>query len=105
VVTKKSFWRSGGYDEDYCGSYGGDGQFTRGLHDRAGLEESMIGFVHVVRYSRQDIKDASTSGEMREGAKSEGKDKQEYIRRLQRKMDKKDHTPKTPIRFRWEKLI
>lgn len=59
VLTRETFWRIGGYDEDYCGVYGTDGLFrTRASSNSLMLHLSGIG---LARYTRELVADASTT--------------------------------------------
>lgn len=64
LLTKRAYWGAGGYDEDYCGTYGGDGPFVRWLkvnHQMKHLKD-----VRVVRWPREVISDASCQPAFRE---------------------------------------
>lgn len=58
VVTRDTFWKIGGYDEDFCGQYGTDGFFRQRAFSvaRRGHIE-----VPLVRYWRDIVPDASTT--------------------------------------------
>jgi len=100
LLTRKLFWETGGYDEDYCGTYGGDGPFVRML------EKVSAGRVHfqdldLVRWTRDQIPDASQEPEFREAYKAQ------YRKLFDEKGRKgtRDIKPVNPIRFPWERLL
>ncbi len=96
LCTKKQYWDIGGYDEDYCGSYGGDGQFLGQLFRKYPCK--MMFDVRLIRYNKHSNPDAETNTLDRVGYN------QEYKRRLEKKLKAKDVIAKNPIRFRWEKV-
>lgn len=58
VVTRATFWRIGGYDEDFCGVYGTDGFFRQrafSVARRGHLD------IPLVRFWRDIVPDASTT--------------------------------------------
>lgn len=97
LVTKSVFWRAGGYDEDYCGCYGGDGPFRRWL-DRS-AKHGHLSDIHVVRWPRDIIPDASMQPEMRE------KYKPLYRPIFESKGGGASQKPTDWIRFPWERLL
>ena len=97
LVTKNVFWKAGGYDEDYCGCYGGDGPFRKWL-DRS-ARHVHLDDAHVVRWSRDLIPDASLQPEMR------AKYKPLYKPRFDAKGGGRASKPMNWIRFQWERLI
>lgn len=96
VTTRKAYWESGGYDEDFCGSYGGDGQFIAALSTVA--KPATLATVSLVRYPRDVIADASTTTLERAGVHRE-----EYQRRAARRRGV--YKAVRPIRFRWERIL
>lgn len=58
AMTRALYWQAGGYDEDFCGVYGTDGEFRRQLL-RVGVHKHLP--VPIVRYSRDVVADASTT--------------------------------------------
>ena len=59
LFNRADFWKMGGYDEDFAGWYGSDGNFrkcARGI----GLHEVFTRAFHTVVYRREDIEDANT---------------------------------------------
>jgi hypothetical protein len=61
LVTKKIFWKSGGYDEDYSGLYGTSGMFRRRLFSAARKNAFVSPKIVLTLYPRTVIKDASTT--------------------------------------------
>lgn len=59
VLHRNLYWSAGGYDECFCGVYGTDGEFRRQL-TAVGIHCHLAG-VHIVRYSRDVVPDASTT--------------------------------------------
>jgi len=57
-MTKKYFWRAGGYDETFCGHYGTDGHFHRQCK-AIGNEKQIKSPLILV--GRSEIPDASTT--------------------------------------------
>lgn len=73
VVSKQRFWRSGGYDEDYCGVYGTDGLFRRRLEAITGKLRQLPGDgVVIIRYHRGIVDDASTRDVVRKEGREPG---------------------------------
>jgi hypothetical protein len=60
AMTRKTWDKVGGYDEDFCGFYGTDSMFRRRLESRAGIAMAPDD-CYVVRYPREVIPDASTT--------------------------------------------
>lgn len=59
VVTRETFWKIGGYDEEFCGIYGTDALFRT----RAAAKSKLLHLsdVSLTRYWRELVPDASTS--------------------------------------------
>lgn len=100
VTTKKQFWKAGGYDEDYCGYYGGDGILLRALEEIAPRREFKD--IFIVRWSREVLADASTNPEEfdRHGESKEG-----YRRISEAKRAMNNTKAINPLRFPWEKVL
>lgn len=97
LVTREKFWKSGGYDEDYCGVYGGDGPFARALEKVA--RRTHLKDLDLIRWTRDLIPDASQPPEYRE------KYRKEYRKRFEKKGCSSAANPTTWIRFPWERVI
>lgn len=97
LVHKYLYWSVGGMDEDYCGSYGGDGQFVAALQEsrRVHREEWLVHY-----FPRSVYKDAGTNTFSRKGTVYH----EEYRRRLKEKNKNGHTTPITPLRFAWSRL-
>lgn len=99
VVTREKFWESGGYDEDYCGTYGGDGPFMRSLEKVAA--RTHLPEIHLIRWPREVIPDASQPDEFR----------QKYKKMYRARFDKKGQNgtreihPVKWLRFPWERVL
>lgn len=97
LVTRGAFWDVKGYDEDYCGSYGGDGIFLRALEKKYPrqhlLDVVVTGFNNV-------IEDCSTRDLDRQGPL-----KDEYLRRRGEKKAKNDMVPRNHLRFPWHRVF
>ena len=58
VFNVQDFWFMGGYDEDFAGCYGSDGNFRRCM--RAGLKERTTNLFDLTRWPDNAISDANT---------------------------------------------
>lgn len=59
LFNRNDFWMMGGYDEDFAGFYGSDGNFRK-CAKGAGLKETPTLAFHLVVYRDTDIFDANT---------------------------------------------
>jgi len=96
LVQRRSFWRAGGYDEDFCGCYGGDGIFLRALEQTVSRQHwddvITMGF-------NGTVEDCSTRGIDRKGPL-----KEEYIKRRDQKKQRNNMVPRNPLRFPWHQV-
>jgi predicted glycosyltransferase involved in capsule biosynthesis len=60
LIAKNTYWRTGGYDEEFAGYYGTDGYFKRRL-DKYTKGEEHVEDHFIIRFSREIIPDASTT--------------------------------------------
>ncbi len=93
LVTAGNFWKAGGYNEDFCGAYGGDGIFTRALErvsPRVDLSQKLLGL-------NGAILDCDTQGLGRKDTWFH----REYIRRRDAT---RNQPPTNPLRFTWERI-
>lgn len=98
LVKHSIYWAVNGYDEDYCGTYGGDGPFLRQLGvlaPRCHLEDVVLFGVE-----RDVVADANTSL-----PRKEGKFGDEYRKRFDAKRKSGDERSKNPLRFEWERVL
>jgi hypothetical protein len=58
LVTRDAYWQAGGYNEDFCGTYGGDSQFLNYLRDVAG-EPVVLNDVWLQVHTRYSVPDAN----------------------------------------------
>lgn len=98
LVTSNAYWAAGGYDEDFCGSYGGDGIFHRALERHTArvhwTDVCCVGYNDVVA-------DCSTRDLDRQGPM-----KKEYLRRRDEKKARPNGlVPCNPLRFTWSKVF
>ena len=59
VVTRETYWRIGGYDESFCGTYGTDSLFRSRAFTKA--TQGHLHNVALTRYWRDIVEDASTT--------------------------------------------
>ena len=97
LLTRKRFWSAGGYDEDFCGTYGGDGPFRRWLN-KVGRHEH-LGEIDIVRWSREMVPDASMLPEFRE------KYRPLYGPKFKAKGGGNIPKPTRHLRFEWERVL
>lgn len=98
LVTFKHYWKINGYDEDYCGTYGGDGAFIRQLKEIAEYEH--LGNIVLRGVDRKEVSDANTTEWDRDGVH-----RQKYQEIFRQKRKVKDEKSYNPIRFPWEQQI
>lgn len=92
------FWKMGGYDEDFAGCYGSDGNFRKCA--RNVLQEKVTTTFKLTRWSGDAISDANT--------KDWGRKDSVYHRSQFPKLEAKAKGPpykaEAPIRFTWEQV-
>jgi len=97
LCTREDYWKVGGYDEDYCGCYGGDGPFLKALEKYAPLRT--MEDVRMIRYhTDMDNTDATTTDLKRDKGHNS-----EYQRRQKEKQRTGKTKPVNPLRFSWQK--
>jgi len=96
LLTRKTYWDSGGYDEDFSGYYGSDSVFRRALDEVAKRVELDI---PLIVYDENDIPDANT----REFGR---KDSEYYSVKNPDLAAKRRNWVKAenPLRFKWERV-
>jgi hypothetical protein len=97
LIEKNTFWNGGGYDEDFCGTYGGDSWFRASL-ERVALHvhRSDLNFI---RYTATEVQDCSTTQFSRQG-----KSRDDFKRIFDRKRRSGKNKPVSPLRFPWKKV-
>lgn len=96
VCTRKAYWRAGGYDEAYCGSYGGDAPFLRALQKQSRFERMFD--VRMFRFTRHVLEGANTADLDREAGRAE------YSKRYKAKQASGDMSSIKPINFQWSEV-
>lgn len=95
-VPRHVYWEAGGYDEWYCGTYGGDFEFIQEMERVSGPMVYLPGVYHF-RYSRHVVEDSTTA-----------LDRDAYwIPHVQKAQEKKAAGKKLmvePINFPWEEV-
>ena len=66
LMYRQDFWKMGGYDEDFVGYYGSDGNFRK-CAKGAGLLEFPISHFTMTLHNRDDIADSNTKLSRKEG--------------------------------------
>lgn len=99
VMHSAAFWKAGGYDEDFSGAYGSDGNFRKCM--RSQLRECATHEFHLMRWSRDDISDASTT--------DWGRKNSAYHRSNFPALEAKSRGPAYKavdhLRFNWERVL
>lgn len=98
MVKHSIYWAINGYDEDYCGAYGGDGPFLRQLGVLASRKH--LGDVLLYGVDRDVIPDANTELPRKVGVFGE-----RYRKIFDHKRRTGDERSKDPIRFEWEEVL
>jgi hypothetical protein len=100
LINKSDFWFMGGYDEDFAGWYGSDGNFRKCARG-AGLAEVVTNEFHTVVYRRTDIADAST--------RKYGRKDSPYAATnnpvLAAKRSGPAYRAQNPLRFNWSRVL
>jgi glycosyltransferase involved in cell wall biosynthesis len=96
LITKRNYWRTGGYDPDYAGCLGGGGAFIARLEAMMGPSAALPIDIRLEVFTRDKVPDASVSGISR--------DTTEYKRRKKEKEARGDTVPHDPIRYSWHQV-
>lgn len=99
VMTRETFWQIGGYDEDYCGTYGTDGLFRTRMRHRANVGH--LKNVGLMRYWRELVADAST----RTLERKEGRDPGAKRAIRDRKAAEGRSSVIVTLNFPWERVL
>lgn len=97
VVTRDTYWKIGGYDEDFCGIYGTDALFR----SRAESRMRHLSGVALTRYWRDLIADASTTTLERK----EGRDPKAKMRVLMEKAARGESKSIKLLDFAWKQVL
>ena len=98
VMTRKLYWKIGGYDEDWCGHYGTDAFFRKRVFRIAPRGHLNI---PLVRYWRDIVPDASTNGLPRK----EGRDPLAKEKILAAKKARGEEGSIKVLQFEWERVL
>lgn len=93
LMMKDSFWKSGGYDEDFCGNYG----WTDVLLDQ-------IFSSYAKRYTRDDIIMLTCPKLSAHGLDRNRETNYNLLLRKREEMQNKTYNPAPAIRFPWRKV-
>lgn len=99
VMHTDDFWAMGGYDEDFAGCYGSDGNFRRCM--RAGLHEASTHSFNLRRWSRNEIGDASTT----DWGRKESEYHRSHFPKLEAKRKGPTYKAVDHLRFTWEQVL
>jgi hypothetical protein len=100
LMRRADFWHMGGYDEDFRGWYGTDGNFRR-CAQAAGLTETHTQAFNTVVYRASDINDANTKDWGRKGSQYHVANNPE----LMKIRNGPPYRASKPIRFPYERQI
>lgn len=98
VVTRETYWRIGGYDEDFCGLYGTDALFKFRAFSIARKGHLNI---PLTRYWREIVPDASTTTL----ARKEGREPGAKDRILREKAERGEADVVKVLQFPWERVL
>lgn len=96
LTTRGAYWAAGGYNEDFCGVYGGDTQFLNELRAVAG-EPVELSDVTLQVHTRDSVPDANESTLDRNPAPF-----RERLREARAAGRVRGHDP---IRFKWRRVL
>ena len=94
LFNVRNYWMIGGYDEDFAGAYGSDGNFRKNATG-LGLREVKTSAWHTVVYRKEDIFDACTH----DFSRKDGPYYRAHFPHLERKRRSQAYIPESPIRF------
>lgn len=95
LVTRKAYWKTGGYNEDFSGAIGGGNEFLHRLENLQPVE-LLPAPIRLEVYTRDKIKDASDW--------SLSRDKTEYAKR-RKIIESNGGKPKEILRFEWKREL
>lgn len=93
------FWSMGGYDEDFAGCYGSDGNFRKCARGE-GLLEVITPKFKLTRWPREAISDASTT----DWGRKDSVYHRSQFPKLEAKAKGPPYKAVSPIRFTWEQV-
>lgn len=96
LFNRRDYWDIGGYDEDFAGSYGSDGNFRKNAKG-LGLREVRTAAWHTIVFRKEDISDACTH----DFGRKESPYHRANFPELEAKRRASAYRPQRPIRFPW----
>lgn len=99
LFRRAEFWEMGGYDEDFAGCYGSDGNFRKCA--RAVLREVQTVAWRLVMYGRSEINDASTV----DFGRKESKFWRPNFPHLEAKRRSPPYKATNHLRFNWSRVL
>lgn len=100
LMRVSDFWAMGGYDEDFAGYYGSDGNFRRCAQGAGLIEQHTASFSTVV-YRTEDCFDANTKDFGRKGSSLHVA----FNKKLMRKKGQPPYKAINPVRFEWKRVL
>lgn len=100
LMRTADFWGMGGYDEDFAGFYGSDGNFRRCAQGAGLIEQHTQHFATVV-YRTHDCFDANTKDWGRKGSSLHVA----FNKRLMAKKATPPYKAVNPVRFEWTRVL
>lgn len=97
LTTRAAYWEAGAYNEDFCGTYGGDTQFLNELRDVAG-EPVILNDVWLQVHTRHSVPDANERTLDRDPAPF-----RERLRVARKNGTVRGHEPY--CRFKWRRVL
>jgi len=99
LVKRDVYWAVGGYDEDYCGTYGGDYPFLNQMEAIA--PEIHLDDILLLNYAPSVIKDANT----RDWGRKDSDLFTAYTKMHDMKRATGNEKSINPLRFHWKRLL
>lgn len=100
LFSRSDFWTMGGYDEDFAGWYGSDGNFRKCAKGAGLIEQPTMDF-HTIVFRREDINDANTHAYGRKDTKYWS----EHNPDLAKKRRAPAYRASRPMRFVWHRVL
>ncbi len=102
IMTKRMFWKVGGFDEDFSGHYGGTSSCFRRASDKK-AERVELADVWTLFFPSEVIADSVTTDWGRKDSAYDARGDPDMIKKL--KTSRRKYDPKNHLRFNWERVI